>query len=283
MEESSSRRARGASAWAEGVGPGLFIAWLLAAPLLLGAEPAVLRVGMDTRSRPWAFVPGLDYSKEDWTQPPKISASQIELLQGVDIDVIKALGRRLNAVPRIVPYPWAHIEEGLRSKQFDVLINGWVPTARTPPGIVASSPYYEWGLLLVVRANNKTFLSLDDVKGARVGYFRDLSVERTAESLGAGLLVPVDDSDVLFEELAAGKLDAVIEDSTYVRWRVAHDRSFRVVGDRLNKLGYCMGLRKEETTLYRKVEAAIRELIQSGEIDKIRKRWEGATTRGPSD
>ncbi len=238
---------------------------------------------MDRRSRPWAFVPGLDYSKEDWNQPPKISASQLELLQGPDIDVMKALARRLNTVPKVVPCPWVHIEEGLVSNQFDLLINAWVPNSRTPSRIVASSPYYEWGLLIAVRADNKTIHSDRDLAGARVGYFRDLTVERSVENLGAGALVPVDDSDRLFDELAAGKLDAVIEDSTYVRWRVVHDNSFRVVGERLNRLGYRVGLRKGDTGLYQKVEAAIRDLIQSGEINKIRKHWESATAPGPRD
>jgi amino acid transporter len=39
---------------------------LLAVPGARAAEPDVIRVGMDTRRRPWAYVPGLDYSREDW-------------------------------------------------------------------------------------------------------------------------------------------------------------------------------------------------------------------------
>ena len=45
-------------------------ALLLAAGTARAAEPDVVRVGMDTRSRPWVYVPGLDYSREDWTKAP---------------------------------------------------------------------------------------------------------------------------------------------------------------------------------------------------------------------
>jgi len=185
---------------------------------------------MDTRSRPWAFVPELDYSKEDWTKPPRVSAAQLKRLEGVDVDFMKALAGRMNAVAQVVPWPWDSIEEGLSSKQFDLLINAWVPSDRTPASIVGSSPYYEWGLLIVVRSDNGSIGSYRDLASRRVGHFKDRAVDLSVRNLGAGTLVPLDDSDLLFDHLAAGKVDAVVEDSTYVRWRVATDRRFRTVG-----------------------------------------------------
>src|SRR5262245_32601173 len=102
-------------------GAGLLAALLVAALALPGRAATPLKVGMDTRSRPWAFVPGLDYSKENWTDAPKISQAQIAQLQGVDIDVLKALARRLDVVPEIVPIAWADIDQGLLAKRFDII------------------------------------------------------------------------------------------------------------------------------------------------------------------
>ena len=262
------------------------IGWLLCGSTLAGsfawsAEPPVLRVGMDTRSRPWAFVPGLDYTKEDWNQAPRLGPTQLDALDGVEIDIMKALARRMGVVPKVVPCAWVRIEQSLVEKRFDVILNAWVPNSRTPSSVVASSPYYEWGLLIVVKADNQAIHAYADLAGTRVGYFRDLAVERTVFNVGARELVPVDDSDLLFDDLAAGRIDAAIEDSTFVRWRVAHDARFRIVGDRLNKIGYRMGLRKEDAQLLEKVEAAIRDLVASGETDKIRARWESADAPGP--
>ena len=244
------------------------------------AEPPVLRVGMDTRSRPWAFVPGLDYTKEDWNQAPRLGPTQLDALDGVEIDIMQALARRMGVVAKVVPCAWVRIEQSLVEKRFDVILNAWVPNSRTPSSVVASSPYYEWGLLIVVKADNQAIREYRDLEGTRVGYFRDLAVERTVFNVGARELVPVDDSDLLFDDLAAGRIDAAIEDSTFVRWRVAHDARFRIVGDRLNKTGYRIGLRKEDAQLLEKVEAAIRDLVASGETDKIRARWESADAPG---
>jgi polar amino acid transport system substrate-binding protein len=229
---------------------------------------------MDTRSRPWAFVPNLDYSQEDFSRPPRIGEAQIRALQGVDIDVLRALERRLGVEMRIVPAAWATIEEGLLDGRYDLVMNGWAPTTRTPKDIVATAPYYEWGLQIAVRADDPSIRSYRDVAGKTLGYFEHPINERTASTLGARRLVALDDSDALFEELAQRRLDVVIEDSTYVRWRVANDPKFRAVGEPLNRHGYHLGLRRSDTALFERLQAALQSLTAGEEIARIRKRWE---------
>src|SRR5437867_12522539 len=81
------------------------------------AEPALLRVGMDTRTPPWSFVPGLDYSKEDAKADPVLSEAQLKKLVGLDVDVASALARRLGAAGvKIVPVSWFGTEQGLLAK-----------------------------------------------------------------------------------------------------------------------------------------------------------------------
>lgn len=253
----------------------LALATILALVVEQGPEPrAVVRVGMDTRSRPWAYVPDLDYSREDFSRPPRISEAQIRALQGVDIDILRALERHLGASVRIVPAAWASIEEGLLEGRYDLVMNGWAPTSRTPKEIVATAPYYEWGLLVAARADDLLIRSYQDVAGKTLGYFEHPITERTASTLGARRLVALDDSDELFKQLAQRHLDVVIEDSTYVRWRVANDPQFRAVGEPLNRHGYHLGLRRGDTALFERVQSALQSLAGSEEVARIRKRWE---------
>ena len=237
-------------------------------------ERATIRVGMDTRSRPWAYVPGLDYSREDFSKAPRISEAQLQLLEGVDIELLKALERRLGSRLRIVPAAWDTIEDGLLEGRYDLILNAWTPTPRMSAEIVASDPYYEWGLLVTVRADDASVASYRDLAGRSVGHFRHPTVDRSVVTLGAQRLVPFDDSDALFEALAARQIDAAIEDSTYVRWRVANDQRFRAVGEPLNRHGYHVALRRRDAGLLQRVQDAVGELIESGERDEIRRRWE---------
>jgi len=254
---------------------GLVLELLLAAALAGPAgEGKVLRVGMDTRSRPWVFVPGLDYSNEDFAAAPRITPAQVEQLRGVEIEILDAVARHLGVKTQVVPVAWAQIEKGLLEKRYDVLMNAWVPSTKTPTGLVASSPYNDWGLLVVVRADDARIRSFADLAGKIVGHFADPSVERSATSLHAERLVPFEDSDQLFEALAAKGIDAAVEDSTFVRWRVLQDDNFRSVGEPINRVGYHFGVRSEDKALLARLEAAIRELRSSGELAEIKKRWE---------
>lgn len=252
---------------------GLLLSVLVAA-LAPASERGVIRVGMDTRSRPWAYVPGLDYSQEDFSKPPRIGEAQLRQLEGVDIDILKALEARLGDSLRIVPAAWDSIETGLLDGRYDIIVNAWTPTTRMSEEIVASDSYYEWGLLVAVRAEDTTVRSYRDLAGRSVGHYRHPTIDRSVATLAAKRLVPFDDSDALFEALAGKEIDAAIEDSTYVRWRVANDARFRAVGEPMNRHGYHVALRRRDAELFQRVQRAIRELVASGELDAIRRRWE---------
>ncbi len=235
---------------------GLLALLLLLPGAALQAED-VFRVGMDTRSPPWSFVPGLDYSKEDPEKDPQVSEAQLRKVTGIDVDVAQAIGQRLGMTVRIVPIAWFDLENALVSKRIDAIVNAWTPGRLTPPSIVASDPYYEWGLLLAVRSDDASLKSYADLSHATVGHFKSQVVERTLRSIGAARLQSYEQQEALFSDLASKKIDAILYDSPYVRWRVSREKAFRTVGEPLNKLGYHVGLRREDAALLARVQTAI--------------------------
>jgi ABC-type amino acid transport substrate-binding protein len=243
------------------------------------AEPRVLRVGMDTRQPPWSFVPGVDLTNEDFRKNPTVTAAQMTRLTGFDVDVVKALGKRLSATMKIVPTAWFDIEAGLVAGNYDMIVSSWSPNPRMPDSIVASIPYHEWGLLIATLSSNTALQSYQDLDGVKVGHYRDPAVERSLFAMAHGNFVTRDAPEILFDELKAGKLGAVIFDSLYVRWRVANDPTLRVVGEPLNRLGYHVALRKVDTGLVQEVQNAVRGLLASDEMVAIRNGWEGATPK----
>jgi polar amino acid transport system substrate-binding protein len=254
---------------------------LLAAALpVAAAETTLLRVGMDTRQAPWAYVQGFEFAnQEEPKKDPVLSEAQLKKVVGLDVDVMNALARRLGTTAVIVPTSWFGLEEGLLAKRYDIILSSWTPSPKTPATILASGPYYEWGLLIAVRAEEKKIQSYQDLAGVKVGHYKDPAVERTLRSMGAAQLVAEDDAETLFTDLKQGTLPAIVFDSLYVRWRVANDASFRSVGEPLNRLGYHVGVRKEDAALFKRVEAAVKDLMGATELKEIRARWEGPTRK----
>jgi polar amino acid transport system substrate-binding protein len=242
-------------------------------PGLLAAEEP-LRVGMDPRSAPWAFVPGEDYTSVDFHTEPSLTPAQVKKLVGIDPDVSQALADELGRALLIVPVSYFRLEQALLDGEIDLIVNAFNRTRETSEAIVVSEPYYRWGLLIAARTGDARIRSLTDLRGAHVGHFESQLVNRTLHSLGAGELTAYDNEERLFGDLEAGVLDAVVYDSPAVRWRARSNPAITVVGDLLNKLGYHVGMRAADEELVAEVAAALSTLDASGALAAIQKKWE---------
>jgi ABC-type amino acid transport substrate-binding protein len=248
--------------------------------LLLGLAPAAalpeLRVGMEVRHAPWAYLPGQEDALVDISVPPEVSPSALQRVQGFDVDVMRALARHLRVRPRIVPTAWPDLEVGLLAGRFDIILSAWTPRPDTPEDITATTAYHDWGLLMVVRQDDPRVRTVADLDGLIVGHYRDPAVEKPLQAMGHGTYQVADSSAALFRQLKAGTVDAVIFDSLYVRWRVSRDPALRIVGEPLNRLGYHVGVSRANTALLSRVQRAVAALVGSPELLAIRQEWEEA-------
>jgi polar amino acid transport system substrate-binding protein len=254
---------------------GLWLALLLAlAGPCLPQDSAPLKVGLDPRSAPWAFVPGVDYSSVDFRTEPALSRAAVEKVTGLDVDVSRALARELGRKLVFVPDGYYRLEQALQRGEIDLIVNAWNRTRETPASIRETEPYCFWGLLVAARSDDSRFKSAADVRGKRVGHFESRLVNQTLHSLGAAELKTYDNEARLFADLKGGAIDAVVYDSPAVRWRARNDPAIRAVGEPLNKLGYHVALRAGDEPLFARVQEAIRALTRSGALTAIQRRWE---------
>jgi ABC-type amino acid transport substrate-binding protein len=254
----------------------------LLAILAVTANAPALRVCMETRDPPWAYVPGHEWDLVDRNTTPTLTARERTRLVGLDVDVMNALAERLGMRPQVVPTSWVKLEGALGSGQCDAIISSWTPHADTPPAIVATAPYCEWGLLIAARSVDTRIRTVSDLRGARVGHIPDPAVARALAEMGRGERFVLGTKAQLFRDLSEGALDAVIYDSLYVRWLVSRDASFRIVGQPLNRLGYHVGVRHAEGALADRTREAVDALVASGAARSFQEKWEGrVATRSP--
>jgi polar amino acid transport system substrate-binding protein len=231
-------------------------------------------VGLDPRSAPWAFVPGVDYSSVDFRKDPVLSPAELAKVVGLDVDVSRAVARELDRPLLVVPVNYYRLEPALLGGEIDLIVNAWNRTRETPSSIRESESYYTWGLLIAVRTDDARLRSVADLRGKRVGHYESQLVNQTLHSLGAAELKSYESEARLFADLKAGAIDAIVYDSPAVRWRAKQDRALRVVGDPLNKLGYHIALRAGDKELLVHVQAAIQALRRLGVLAAIQRRWE---------
>jgi len=256
--------------------PGLVIAAFAA--LLVGpafAEGPILRIGISSDNPPWSFVPERlpPLLAGESTLPP-VTPAQFKTVAGLDVDVARALAQQMGMSPSLVSASWLSIEKELLASKFDVILSSWTPSRKTPPEVVASEPYYAWGLVIAVKKGSPVRSLADLPAAGTVGHYADPSVEQTLRSLGSVHTKSYDSEGALFRDLREGVIAAVVHDSTYARWRVNAEPTLRIVGEPLNKLGYHVGMRRQDKELVAKVQAAVKALVASPEMAKIKAKWE---------
>lgn len=258
---------------------------LIAALAAPSTQAPAVRVGLDPRLPPWVYVPGRDTLLDSYLEPPRLTQRELSRIAGLEVDILRALERRLAVRFEIVQTRWRDLEAELLASRFDVLLNAWTPSPATPAGILATDPYYTWGLLVVTRRGDASIRTLADLAGRRLGHFPDPTVLRAvhamSDSIGAERVVVDDGGEQMFHRLSLGELDAVVFDSASVRWRVARDPTFRILGEPLNQLGYHAGIRASDRGLWERFQAAIREFVASSEAREIQERWESPGAPAP--
>ena len=260
------------------MGPISLSLFLLCASTVFAQDAKALRVGIDADNEPWSFVPSrlrLYFSGPRQEGVPRpATREELGAIGGIDVEVARALARRMGATVEFVTDEWPNLEDGLLKHRFDVIVNSWTPGRGTRRKIQASDPYYFWGLQVAVRSDNAVIRSLRDLVGVKVAHTEDPAVEEVLQGLHAVSSGPYAEERDLFRDLETGVVPVVIADSVYVRWRVANSRSFRTVGGPLNRLGYHVAVRVEDAELFHKVQEAVRAFVASPQLDEIRRHWE---------
>lgn len=130
-------------------------------------------------------------------------------LTGFDIELGTLLAGYLGVQPEFHEVPWESILVGVEQGVFDIACNGVGYTEERAQKFSFSDPYLYTEAVLVVRSDNTSVKSLQDLKGKRTSNSPNSTYAQLAESLGA----TVDYVDTLGETMMMieqGRVDATI-------------------------------------------------------------------------
>jgi serine/threonine protein kinase len=209
---------------------------------------------------------------------------------GFEVDIAAAIAQRMGITQTCQQTPYTHLEDALRSRQIDIILNGWEVTPGRQKDESFSMPYYRYSQQLVVRANDSRFatytanssLTLEEIKHYRVGTG---SYYKAADLLQAAG-IHSHTSDVPLDDLKHAIVDIVMIDTPIVAYYVLGKGTGASLNTALRPIGkplfadsmsnYVIGLKKGDpnaNTLRNEIDQALLQLKQDGTLHTIYQRW----------
>lgn len=211
-------------------------------------------------------------------------------LVGFELEIATAITGLMGISQKQVETDYAQLDQSLQANAFDAILNGWEITEDRKKTEIFSQPYYRNGQQIVVRSNDSRFaskttndtMSLKDLAGMTVGTGAGFKAE---EILAADKNIKLKsyDPDLPFNDLALGRIDAVLIDFSTVTYYVLGDgpggevnKQLKLVGKAFDASDYVIAFNKNSNnaaTLQKEIDQALAELKSNGTLKAIYQRW----------
>lgn len=233
----------------------------LAALALAGAASAQdkIRIGTEAAYRPFAWV---------------LPSGE---LTGFDIDVTKALCAQMGAECEIINQSFDGLIPALNAQKIDAIIASMTITDDRLNAIDFAGPYYNVPAMFIAAKDAGIEPTEEGLDGRYVGVQRGSTMANfVKEKFPRARMQLYDTSDAANLDLASGRVDVVFADSVVLQDFLAtpDGANFAQIGELVTDpatlgSGAGIGIRKGDTALKEKFDAALAAIIASGEYKTI--------------
>ena len=212
--------------------------------------------------------PPMEYFDEDGATPI-----------GFDVEMATAIAEEMGLELNLVDTAWDGIFAGVNADKYDVVISCVSWTEGRDAEYLLSKTYVANAPVLVV-PNDSDIADIQDLAGKSVA----VQMETTADYLVQGYidegldtnLVQFDKVINAFEEIKAGRVDAVCTDSVVAAFYLGDEASnYKTVWEADEKEPICMAFKKGNDDLKAAVEEALDNVKASGKLGEIAVKYFG--------
>lgn len=189
---------------------------------------------------------------------------------GIDAEVAKAIADKLGMKLEIVDTKFDSIIPGVQSGKYDMGMAGMTVTPEREES-VAFSDSYATGIQSIIVKEDSDIKSVDDLSssskiGVQLGTTGDIKAK---DDFGADAVAEMDKGADAVQALIAGKVDCVIIDNEPAKAFVKANEGLKILDTAYAQEDYAICFAKDNTELKDKVNAALKELIADGTVQKI--------------
>ncbi len=196
---------------------------------------------------------------------------------GFDIDLMNAVSKKMGYEKvEYVNTDFKGLIPGLMSKKFDVIASAMYVTDERKKTIDFSDSYYPGGLCILVRKDDKSINTVDDLKGKTVAVqVGTKSVKYLDANYPEIKRLEVETNNEMFLSLESSKADAVVTARPAASVYAKASGKVRILDKNLTSELYAYGIRKEDTALKDGLNKALKAVKDDGQYDKIKAKYFG--------
>lgn len=213
---------------------------------------------------------------------------------GYDVDIANRFAKSLGIKVKFVDTAWSGVIPSLLAKKFDVILSGMTITSERAQKVSFSMPYAEATSVVLLRADDTSIQTVDDLAGKKMGAQLGSAADKVAKDFEAELKAkgkPGYSDYKLYEhypeayvDLTNKHIDAVVNSlSTLAVLMKEQPGKYRTIGGIQNiKAYFGMAFRKDDADFVKFVDDQFAEMKANGELAALQVKWFGATMETPN-
>ena len=188
---------------------------------------------------------------------------------GIDAEIAKLIADKLGMELKIEDVAFDSIIPGVQAGKYDMGMAGMTVNEERLQSVNFSDSYAT-GVQVVIVNEGGSIASLDDIAGKKIGVQTSTTGDIYAsDDFGDENVVKFDSGAAAVEALKSGKVDCVIIDNEPAKSYVAANEGLKILETEYAVEDYAICFAKDNTELQEKVNAALKELIADGSVQKI--------------
>jgi ABC-type amino acid transport substrate-binding protein len=209
--------------------------------------------------------------------PPFESVSGAGEIEGLDVDLARAVAGHLGVQAHFVTTGYDALYDALTVGRADIIVSALYPDPARSQAFHFSHAYFDAGYVLVV-SEGSAVTAMEDLEGRLVACVFGTTghgelLQRVRLMALPPVVLTVDDPITLTQLLHTGEADAVVTDRVSALVAAGEDPTLRILDPPITNEPYVIAVRKEDSSLAQAVDAALELLAADGTLDELVATW----------
>ncbi|WP_251545846.1 transporter substrate-binding domain-containing protein [Limosilactobacillus caecicola] len=198
-------------------------------------------------------------------------------LTGFEVDLARALAKKMGYKVKFVPTKWDSLIAGVGSHKFDMAINNIAMTSARKKAYLFSTPYIYSKTALIMKKDNTTIKNVNDIKGKKIAAATGTANADNVKKFG-GQNVSSDDFATAMALIRQGRVQAAMNSKEaflyYQRTNNASDlKAITVPTNKIPSQPIGILMAKNNKALKTKVDKALKELRKDGTLKRLSEKY----------